>query len=75
MLLFRKTTLLGACLLLGVMANIVLVNVFFGIDLGAMVVALLITTCLLFILWQHRKRIGSAFLVGAKHAVPIRRRC
>ena len=61
MLLFRKTTLLGACFLLGVMTNIVLVNIFFGIDFGATIVALLITACLLFVLWQHRSELVQLF--------------
>ena len=75
MLLFRKTTLLGACLLLGVMANIVLVKRLLrhrprGNGCGAAdndVPALHPVAA--------SQRIGSAFLVGAKHAVPIRRRC
>ena len=74
MLLLRRTTLLGACLLFGVMTNIVLVNIFFGIDLGALVLSLLITMCLFFILWQHRDELIQLFLVGTKHTVSLQRR-
>ena len=70
LLLFRKTTLLGACLLLGVMANIVLVNLFFEIDTSALVVALLITTCLLFILWQHRGELVRLFWIRQNSRYP-----
>ena len=61
LLLFRKTTLFGSCLLLSVMANIVMINIFFQIDRGAMIVSLLITACLLFIVWQHRSELVRLF--------------
>ena len=60
-LLFRKTTLLGSCLLLGVMANIVMVNIFYKIAPGALIMSLLITACLLFIVWQHRSELFQLF--------------
>lgn len=60
-LLFRRTTLFGSCLLLGVMANIVMVNIFYEIDRGAMIMSLLIAACLLFIVWQHRSELVRLF--------------
>ncbi|HVG28165.1 MAG TPA: hypothetical protein VM864_00445 [Pyrinomonadaceae bacterium] len=47
LLMFRKTTLLGSCILLPVVSNIILVDVFYGIDPGALLVALLIEVALI----------------------------
>ncbi|SEP02809.1 hypothetical protein SAMN05192574_11969 [Mucilaginibacter gossypiicola] len=50
MLLFRRTTLLGTCLLLPIMLNIVLINVFYDIAIGAFINSIIITTGLLYLL-------------------------
>jgi len=50
LLLFGRTTLLGACFLLPIIANIILVDIFFSIDPGALLVALFIEVTLLIIL-------------------------
>ncbi|UOE46492.1 hypothetical protein MTO98_19000 [Mucilaginibacter sp. SMC90] len=50
MFLFRRTTLLGTCILLPVMLNIVLINVFYDIDTGAFINSIIITTGLLYLL-------------------------
>ncbi len=50
MLLFRRTTLLGTCILLPVMLNIVLINVFYDIATGAFINSIIITTGLLYLL-------------------------
>lgn len=66
LLLWRRTTLLGALVLLPVVGNIILVNVFYGIDGGAMVVSVLLLAGLAVIiqpyvpelvdvLWTRRK--------------------
>jgi hypothetical protein len=47
LLLFRKTTLLGACCLLPIVINIVLVDLSYGIDRGATGVAILVGAGLL----------------------------
>src|SRR6185436_11199328 len=39
LLMFGRTTLLGACLLLPIIANIILVDIFYVIDPGALLVA------------------------------------
>src|SRR5216110_286805 len=41
LLMFRKTTLLGSCLLFPIVTNIVLIDIFYGIDPGALLVALI----------------------------------
>lgn len=60
MLLFRRTTLLGTCILLPVMLNIVLINVFYDIDTGAFINSIIITIGLLYLLllrWPDLKLI------------------
>ncbi|HXZ20840.1 MAG TPA: hypothetical protein VEG63_12890 [Candidatus Acidoferrales bacterium] len=54
MLLFRKTTLLGAAVLLPVMANIVMINVFFHIAWGALCTSVFIFISVAAILWHER---------------------
>ncbi len=61
MLLFRKTTLLGSAILFGVIGNVILIDIAYRIDLGAMVMAILLETCLGYILWQHRTEITELF--------------
>lgn len=61
LLMFRRTTLLGAAVLFGVLSNIALINVFYGVGLGALVVALLLVACLAFVLWQHRSELAATF--------------
>lgn len=61
LLLFRRTTLLGASILFGVMANIVLIDIFYGVAFGALVAAVLLLAALSFILSQHRRELGELF--------------
>lgn len=68
LLMFGRTTLLGACLLLPIIANIILVDIFYQIDLGALVVALFIELALLFILGPHLKEIYDLFWVKQKRS-------
>jgi hypothetical protein len=49
-LLFRRTALLGVCILLPVMVNIILINAFYHIATGAFVNSVLITVGLVYIL-------------------------
>jgi len=58
LLLFRKTTLLGAFLMLPVMANIPLINIFILVnDYGPYFISILICSSLLLILWHQRNAI------------------
>ncbi|WP_041258165.1 hypothetical protein [Fibrella aestuarina] len=59
LLLYRRTTLLGVMILLPVMVNIVLINLFYTIALGALYNSLVFTLGLLFLLaldWPKLKR-------------------
>lgn len=61
LLMFRRTTLLGSCVLLPVIGNIILIDIFFGVDVGALMVALFILGCLLFIVSQHHHDLIGVF--------------
>jgi len=61
LLTFHRTTLLGAALLFGIMSNIVLVDIFYGVDLGGLGSAVVMWSCLAFILYQHRSELIGLF--------------
>lgn len=61
LLLFRKTTLLAACVLFPLIANIILIDIFYGIDLGALTIALILGIALTIILYFHRAEIIKTF--------------
>lgn len=71
LLLFRKTTLLGALLMLPVMANIVLINVFIlRDDYGPYFTSTLIFTSLLLLLWHQRAALIEVFWTRQKAELP-----
>lgn len=61
LLTFRRTTLLAACLLSVVVGNILLVDLFYGIDLGALLMAAVLAGCLAYILSAHRAELIELF--------------
>ncbi len=61
LLLFRRTTLIGSLMMLGVMVNIVLIDIFFQINLGALLMAILITCSLLVIIGHHWDELVDLF--------------
>jgi len=61
LLTFHRTTLLGAVLLFGIMSNIVLVDIFYGVNLDGLASAVVIWSCLAFILYQHRAELIGLF--------------
>lgn len=63
LLLFRRTTLLGALILLPVMTNIILINIFYEISAGAFVNSLIFTIGLVFLI-ALRWRPLFAVLIG-----------
>jgi hypothetical protein len=73
MLLFRKTALLGAAVMTPVMANIVMINLFFHIAFGAEFMAELIFASMLALLWHDRDALVSLFWSDQK-AEPARSR-
>jgi len=67
LLLFRRTTLLGICVLLPVMVNIVLINLFYSIAVGAFLVSVLITGALTYLLVLNREPLIRAFFNTASN--------
>ena len=61
LLLFRKTALLGAALMLPVMTNILMINIFFFIAWGAMCTSAFIFASMLAVLWYHRYALVGVF--------------
>lgn len=61
LLLFRKTALLGAALMLPVMTNILMINLFFHIAWGAMCTSAFIFTSMLAVLWPNRQALVGVF--------------
>ena len=70
---FRRTTLLGSCLLIPIIANIILIDVFYAVDLGALLVALFIEVALLIIVKPHVMELYDLFWVKQKPSVPTKR--
>lgn len=60
-LMIRRTTLLSACILFGMIGNIVLIDIFFRISPAALATAFFLEIMLGIILWQHRKALISVF--------------
>ena len=67
LLLFRRTTLLGLCVLLPVMVNIVLINIFYSIAVGAFLVSILITGALTYLLVLNREPLIRVFFSTASN--------
>ena len=61
LLLYRRTRLLGVMILLPVMVNIVLINLFYAIDEGAFVTSIFISLGLLFLLLLDWDKLKAAF--------------
>jgi hypothetical protein len=61
LLLFRRSALIGAALLAPVMANILMINIFFHIALGAEIAAAFLLGSMMLLLWQEREAIVSLF--------------
>lgn len=73
LLMFRRTTLLGACLLAGILGNIVLIDVFYGVDLSALMVAIVLVLALLYILAQHGGELLDLFWRRQNSVLPAAR--
>jgi hypothetical protein len=64
LLLFRKSALLGAAILTPVMANILLINIFYSIAVGAEAMATIILASMLLLLWQEHNALLNIFWAG-----------
>jgi len=68
-----RTALLGALLLLPVFANIVLVDIFFGVDIGALAVAAITLICVVAVIGPHVDRLRAAVLLDPiPRGAPVR---
>jgi hypothetical protein len=61
MLLFRKTALLGAAMMTPVMVNILMINLFFHIAVGAVCAAAFILVSMMALLWRERGALLGLF--------------
>src|SRR5215467_4316866 len=61
LLLFRKTALLGATVMLPVMTNILMINMFFVIGPGALCTSTFLFVSMLAIFWHHRQALVGVF--------------
>jgi len=59
LLLFRRTALLGATMMTPVMVNILLINIFYYISVGAVSNAAFILACMLLLVWHQRRELFS----------------
>jgi hypothetical protein len=69
LLLFRRTTVMGVLLLLPVMTNVLLIDIFYHIASGALLNAFLFTAALLYLLALHCRQIAH-FLKRAQLNLP-----
>jgi hypothetical protein len=74
LLMFRRTTLLGSCLLIPVIGNIILIDVFYRIHYSALLVAIYILSALLFILAHHFHELLALFWIKQSSVFPQSRR-
>ncbi len=70
LLTFRKTTLLGACLLFPIVVNIVLVDIFYGVDLGATIMAIFVLIGLVILLLIHKQELIALFWCSQNRLFP-----
>ena len=68
LLMFPRTALLGCCLLLPIFANIILVDVFYDVNFGALLVAIFVLVALLIILKPHARELYDLFWVKQQPA-------
>lgn len=61
MLLFRKTAPLGAAIMIPMIANILMINLFFHIAVGAECAAAFLFASMLALLWRERSELVSLF--------------
>jgi hypothetical protein len=62
LLTFRRTTLLGACILTPVLANIVLIDICYRIDPGATVIAMLLLLAMIGLIAPHTRELATVLL-------------
>jgi hypothetical protein len=74
LLLCRRTVLLAACVLFGVIGNIILIDIFYGVDLGALIMAGFLEGALFIILNFHRRELVETFWTRQNSLFPIEKK-
>jgi len=64
LLLYKRTSLVGVFILLSVMVNLTLINIFYKMNAGALLQSVFITIGLIFVLLNHFERLKSIFLLS-----------
>lgn len=72
LLVIPRTALLGALLLLPVVTNIVLIDIFYGVDLGATITAVILLCCVLAIVLPALPRLRAVVVPASLAARPSR---
>jgi hypothetical protein len=67
LLTFRRTAFLGACVLAPVLTNIVLIDLCFGVDPGATLVAVIVLGVMLVIIPPHTLPLLNVFQQSRSH--------
>ncbi len=70
LLLWRKTVLLAACVLFGIVGNIILIDIFYAVDLGALMMAGVLEGGLFIILNFHRHELLELFWARQNSVFP-----
>jgi hypothetical protein len=70
LLLYRKTVLLAACVLFGIVGNIILIDIFYAIDPGALIMAGILAVALYIILDFHRFELIELFWTRQNSVFP-----
>lgn len=65
LLTFRRTTLLGACILAGVLGNVVLIDICYGVDTSGTIPAVLLFAAALYLIAPHTKELVALFWPAA----------
>ncbi len=74
MLVLPGLALVGALILLPLVINIVMIDLFYGVDVGGLVAAIVLLSCLLSILVPHIHRLRTALVqAGELHRPSVRR--
>jgi hypothetical protein len=61
LLTFRRTALLGGCILAAMLSNVILIDISYGVDAGATIVAMLLLAAMLCVIAAQRKELMALF--------------
>lgn len=70
LLLFTKTRILGAIFLTTILGNIIIQDVLYGVNQGALKAAIIYQSCLIVILWFKREKLTDALRILSSGSSP-----